>query len=188
MAGKEKLRCWQCNAKIRHGESLCQKCGAVAKIYTSPVSTRRSAGSSPSSRINQYSDSGQAFEANRYSAPSSSSRVNQYFGSNPYSDPSPSSRASQGSQQPSWTVYSRSAESPSVYGTPVNPEDASSALFAVIGFLFPFVGLILFLVWQNTMPLRAKSAGKGALASVIVGIALSCMVMTFFMIVLSYVE
>ena len=54
----------------------------------------------------------------------------------------------------------------------VDPNDAPSGGFAVLGFFFPLVGLILFLVWQDTMPRRAKSCGKGALTSVIVSASL----------------
>ena len=51
--------------------------------------------------------------------------------------------------------------------------DASSFGWAVLGFFFPIVGLILYLVWKDSTPLKAKSAGKGALVSVIVSIVLS---------------
>ncbi|HIX49819.1 MAG TPA: zinc ribbon domain-containing protein [Candidatus Borkfalkia faecavium] len=54
----------------------------------------------------------------------------------------------------------------------VDPNDAPSGGFAVLGFFFPVVGLILFLVWQDTMPQRAKSCGKGALTAVIVSASL----------------
>lgn len=40
--------------------------------------------------------------------------------------------------------------------------------WALLGFCIPLVGLILFLVWKDTKPRTAKSAGKGALVSVIV--------------------
>lgn len=51
--------------------------------------------------------------------------------------------------------------------------DAPSMGFAVLGFFFPLVGLILWLCMMNTTPLRAKSAGKGALVGVIVQVVLS---------------
>lgn len=54
----------------------------------------------------------------------------------------------------------------------VDPNDAPSGGFAVLGFFIPVVGLILFLVWQDTMPQRAKSCGKGALTAVIVSASL----------------
>ena len=61
-------------------------------------------------------------------------------------------------------------------GVPVKnataPDDAPSTGFAVLGFFSPIVGLILYLVWKSERPLRAKSAGKGALIGFIVGIIL----------------
>lgn len=52
---------------------------------------------------------------------------------------------------------------------PYYPEpDIPSAGWGVLGFFFPLVGLILYLVWQQTMPNRAHMCGKGALISVIV--------------------
>ena len=45
------------------------------------------------------------------------------------------------------------------------PGDAKEIGYAVLGFLIPVVGFVLFLVWQQDYPLRAKSAGKGALYS-----------------------
>ena len=49
-----------------------------------------------------------------------------------------------------------------------NPADAPSGGFFALGFFFPVIGLILYLVWKDSMPLRSKSAGKGALIGVIV--------------------
>ena len=48
-----------------------------------------------------------------------------------------------------------------------NPNDAPSTGLAVLSFFFPLVGLILYVVNMNTSPLKAKSAGKGALIGVI---------------------
>jgi hypothetical protein len=58
-------------------------------------------------------------------------------------------------------------------------QDAPNTGFAVLGFFFPIVGLILYLVWMNTMPLRAKSCGKGALIGVIVEVAASILIVFF---------
>lgn len=53
-----------------------------------------------------------------------------------------------------------------------NPYDAPSGGMAVLGFFFPIIGLILYLVWKDEKPLRAHSAGKGALIGVIAGVVL----------------
>jgi len=47
-------------------------------------------------------------------------------------------------------------------------DDSSSIGFATLSFFFPLVGLILFLVWRESLPLKAKSCGKGAIIGAIV--------------------
>ena len=56
-------------------------------------------------------------------------------------------------------------------------EDAPNAGFALLGFFIPLVGLILYLTWKDTLPLRAKSAGKGALIGFCTGILVSILSM-----------
>lgn len=51
--------------------------------------------------------------------------------------------------------------------------DKSSFWFGLLSFFFPIVGLILFIIWKDNMPKRAKSAGIGAIIGVIAGIVLS---------------
>lgn len=48
--------------------------------------------------------------------------------------------------------------------------DHKSFGYALLGFCIPIVGLILWLVWKDSTPLRASSAGKGALISAILGV------------------
>ena len=56
----------------------------------------------------------------------------------------------------------------------MNPQPADTGSFgwAVLGFFFPLVGLILFLIWKTERPVSAKQAGMGALASVIINVVL----------------
>ena len=54
--------------------------------------------------------------------------------------------------------------------TQVSPEDAPNMGFAFLSFLIPIVGLILYLMWHETYPLKAKSCGKGALIGFIVAV------------------
>ncbi len=64
-------------------------------------------------------------------------------------------------------------------GTSVNSNaktveaDKSSFWFGLLSFFFPIVGLILFLVWKDNLPKRARSAGIGAIIGVVAGIVLS---------------
>jgi len=50
--------------------------------------------------------------------------------------------------------------------------DAPSGGFTALGFFFPVIGLILYLVWRETLPLRARSASKGAIIGTIVYFAM----------------
>ena len=52
-------------------------------------------------------------------------------------------------------------------------DDAPSLGFTVLGFFFPLIGLILYLVWKPEYPKRATSCGKGALIGVIVAAVLT---------------
>lgn len=67
----------------------------------------------------------------------------------------------------------------------VKENDAPSAGFAVLCFFIPILGLILYLVWKDEYPLKAKSCGKGALIAVIVDIVLAVIYVIFFMFILS---
>lgn len=58
------------------------------------------------------------------------------------------------------------------YYNPAPVVDAPSGGFMALCFFFPVVGLILYLVWKDTLPMRAHSCGKGALIGVIVWFAL----------------
>lgn len=50
-----------------------------------------------------------------------------------------------------------------------NPYDAPDTGWAILGFFIPIVGLILYLMNKDKSPLKAKSAGKGALIGFCVG-------------------
>lgn len=69
-------------------------------------------------------------------------------------------------------------------GKTVRTDDAPNAGFAVLGFFLPLVGLILYLVWMDSYPLRAKSAGKGALIGVIVSVALGILSVILYVILM----
>lgn len=61
-------------------------------------------------------------------------------------------------------------------GNYVYVQDAPSTGFAVLCFCFPIVGLILYCVWKETLPKRAKSAGIGGLLGFIIGVVLTILV------------
>lgn len=65
------------------------------------------------------------------------------------------------------------AVKPLTQNSSIDPTDAPNPGFAVLGFFVPIVGLILYLVFHDTAPRKAKSAGKGALIGVIVNVVLT---------------
>lgn len=65
-----------------------------------------------------------------------------------------------------------------------NPLDAPSAGFAALGFFFPLIGLILYLVWKDNFPMRSRSTGKGALIGFITSVALSIILTVVYIIIL----
>lgn len=52
-------------------------------------------------------------------------------------------------------------------------KDASSIGYAILCFCFPIVGLILYCVWRESLPKRAKSAGLGGLIGFTIGVVLT---------------
>lgn len=70
------------------------------------------------------------------------------------------------------------------YDNRPRPIDAPNAGWGVLGFFFPLIGLILFLVWKDEYPNRSKMCGKGALISVIVYFALVILFLLIIMIIM----
>ena len=48
--------------------------------------------------------------------------------------------------------------------------DSGGFGWGLLGCCIPIVGLVLFLVWNDTKPRTARAAGIGALVSVIIGV------------------
>lgn len=78
-------------------------------------------------------------------------------------------------QQPQYAQY-QYGQRP--YMNP-QPADTGSFGWAVLGFFFPIVGLILFFIWKTEKPVSAKQAGMGALASVISTVVLWILLIVF---------
>ena len=58
-------------------------------------------------------------------------------------------------------------------------KDAPNMGFGVLGFFIPIVGFILYLIWREKTPLKAKSAGMGALIGFVANIAFSILYAIF---------
>lgn len=77
----------------------------------------------------------------------------------------PECGAPQGATQNNLNSQANAYQQPSVqgYSGQSAPADSGNFGWAVLGFCFPLVGLILYLVWKGNKPLTAKRAGIGAL-------------------------
>lgn len=57
-------------------------------------------------------------------------------------------------------------------------DDGGTGL-CLIGFCFPLIGLVLYLIWRDSKPLSAHLAGKGALISFVIGLAINILYFLF---------
>ncbi len=70
-------------------------------------------------------------------------------------------------------MYRPMPQQPYGYQQPAQPsQDTGSIGWAVLGFLFPLVGWILYFVWKDTKPKSAKMAGIGGLVGFVINIVL----------------
>lgn len=112
----------------------------------------------------------------QYSSPSQQPQASPYAGQqyaqNPQANPYGNGQQYvQNTPQYNQPQYQQPQYAPQQYAA-YQPADSGSFGWAVLGFLIPLVGLILYLVWRNDKPLSAKKAGMGALVSVLLSVAL----------------
>ncbi|MBQ6052952.1 MAG: zinc ribbon domain-containing protein [Clostridia bacterium] len=70
------------------------------------------------------------------------------------------------------------------YASYANGQDAPSFGYAVLGFFIPLVGLIIYLSAKDSTPMKAKSAGKGALVGFITNIVLSILLSGIYVLII----
>ncbi len=78
------------------------------------------------------------------------------------------------------TIYCPHCEANISIGSSVAVSDAPNIGFAIIGFIIPIVGLILYLVYESKQPQKAKSAGKGALIGFITKVVISILLVVLY--------
>ncbi len=90
-------------------------------------------------------------------------------------------QAAQGAQQAQGAPYTAVPPQARI----VYEADGPSFGYALLCFLYPVIGLVLYLVWRDTYPMRALSCGKGALVGVIVSVGGSVLAVIIWLIVVA---
>jgi uncharacterized membrane protein YvbJ len=78
--------------------------------------------------------------------------------------------------------YNHSNDFTTIFDRVDNIKDSGHLGWGLLGFLFPVIGLILFLVWKDEKPKTALMAGKGALIDVILGILITVIFIILFIV------
>ena len=100
--------------------------------------------------------------------------VEQVVSEKPYQPPQEAAQQPYGQAQPgAQQTYQQPYQQPQpAQFAPAQaaPVDSGSIGWGVLGFFFPIVGLILFLVWKTNKPNSAKVAGIGAIIGFALGL------------------
>lgn len=139
--------CMYCGAQIADGLKFCTSCGAALPVEAPIEATVVEASAQPAQQPGVF----QPNAAQPYQQPSFNQQDAQQPGPQPPYQ-----------QQPQYTAPG---------ALPVN--DSGSIGWAILGFFFPIVGLILYLVWKSTKPQCAKMAGIGALVGFCLGLVMN---------------
>lgn len=141
--------CPKCGTEVNPGDRFCRGCG-------SPIALEGEASQAQPDDQQTTAQPGADPFGSGYNAGNTQYGANSQPYGNPYGQ--------QGGYNPQGFNYNQYQDR---HG---ENEDASKGWIA-LGFFFPLIGLILYLVWYDEHRRRAKYAGKGALISVIVSVA-----------------
>ena len=156
--------CKNCGSPIQPGMANCQRCGAPAEVVQAVDENRPMA--QPPGMLGHYVNN------NPNGMPMNQPMNNM--------GPMPMNN---GMQQPMNNGMPPMGQPPMMNGQMMNQpmmngqpmpqqraDDDGSFLWAVVGFLFTLIGLILYFVWKDTKPNNAKMAGIGALVGFIASV------------------
>ena len=64
--------------------------------------------------------------------------------------------------------------------------ESASALWWFLGFFFPVIGCLLWVIWQSDEPAKAKKAGVGALWGIGISVGLSLLLFLLYIAILAF--
>ena len=172
--------CMYCGAEIVDGAKFCTACGAALPVEAAPAPQPIEVPAEvmpepPAAQVYQPPADQQPFQQQAYGQPADQQAYQQPAYGQQQAYQQPAGQAPY--QQPTYGQQPYGQAQQPTFAAPAQPavKDSGSIGWGVLGFFFPIVGLILFLVWKNTKPNCAKVAGIGA----IVGVVLNILIMMF---------
>ena len=160
--------CSYCGAEISEGVNFCTTCGAAVErvaVVADPVEEQAYQPPIEQPPIDQQPYQ-PPVEQQAYQPPVDQQQYQQPYQQPQYQQPyqqQPFDSAQQ-AQQPN-------VQQP-VYGMPQQApvEDSGSIGWAILGFIIPIVGIVLFFVWNKTKPQSAKMSIIGAAVSIVLAL------------------
>ena len=182
--------CKKCNSEIPVNATNCSECGALVDVQEPVYENKKevNVNAQPGQDYNQYQTQYAYNPEASYQQPQQPQQ--QPFGQQGYQQPpyggqpgyqQPPYGGQPGYQQPPYGGQP-GYQQPPYGGQPVNA-DIPSAGMNVLAFFIPILGLVLYLVWKDQFPVKAKAIGKWALISFIIGVVFYVITMIFSIVV-----
>ena len=151
--------CFIFGSPIQPGMPNCQRCGAPAETVQAVDENKPMA--QPPGMLRQYYDTNGQMQAQPGAMPQQQP-VQQMPQQQPMQQPMMNGQYQQPMGQPMMQQPMPQA----------NSADSGSFGWAILGFLIPLVGFIMYFLWKDTKPNSAKMAGVGGLVGMIINIIL----------------
>lgn len=177
--------CKKCNSELPVNAKSCSECGTLVDVQMPEDVNINKADvtAQPEQGRNQYQTQYAYSPEASYQQPQQPQQ--QPFGQQGYNQPpygsqpgyqQPPYGSQPGYQQPPYGSQPGYQQPP--YGQPVNADIPSTGM-NVLAFFIPIVGLVLYLVWKDQFPVKAKAVGKWGLIGFIAGFVFSFISMIF---------
>ena len=172
--------CKKCNSEIPVNATSCSECGALVDVQDPVYENKKETdvNAQHGQDYNQYQTQYAYNPEASYQQPQQPQQP-PYGGQPGYQQPPYGGQP--GYQQPPYGGQPGYQQPP--YGGMPNNADVPSSGMNALAFFIPILGLVLYLVWKDQFPVKAKAVGKWALISFISGIVFYVITMIFSIVV-----